>query len=67
MSTILGFDFNGTLTYMLSVALPKNIIYLFPQSILLYYFLKGLCPVLKRRNIIYNDEKLKYDDEPIKE
>lgn len=67
MSTILGFDFNGTLTYILSVALPKNIIYLFPQSILLYYFLKGLCPVLKRRNIIYNDEKLKYDDEPIKE
>jgi ECF transporter S component (folate family) len=60
MSSILGFDFAGTVTYMLSVALPKNIIYLFPQAILMYYFLKGLSPVLKRRNIIYNNEPMKY-------
>ena len=47
-----GLTFEATLTYMGLVALPKNIIYLIPQSILLYGFLKAAVPLLVRRGLV---------------
>lgn len=38
--------------YMITIALPKNIIYLFPQVILLYFFLKTTIPLLIRKKIV---------------
>ena len=42
----------ATITYMYAVTLPKNIIYLIPQSILLYGFLKMAVPMLTKKNIV---------------
>lgn len=39
-------------SYMLLLSLPKNIVYLLPQSILLYYVIKATTPVLNRFNLI---------------
>ena len=38
--------------YMVTIALPKNIIYLFPQVLLLYFFLKSILPLLIRKHIV---------------
>ncbi len=35
----------GFQTYLLTISLPKNIVYLLPQSILLYLVFKAVCPV----------------------
>ena len=43
---------DATITYMNVVCLPKNIIYLIPQSALLYFFLKVSVPLLIKRNIV---------------
>lgn len=45
-----------TIVYMLVASLPKNIIYLIPQSILLYIVFKGVLPLLGRSKLI--DEKI---------
>lgn len=38
--------------YMVTIALPKNLVYLFPQTILLYFFLKTTIPLLIRKKLI---------------
>ena len=39
-------------SYMLLLSLPKNIVYLIPQTLLLYFVLRGVIPVLIRFNFI---------------
>ena len=41
--------------YMIFVSLPKNLLYLIPQSLLLYFVLKVLMRVFKQANVIYSD------------
>jgi ECF transporter S component (folate family) len=45
-------NFSATLAYMISVTLPKNIIYLFPQAFILYLFLLLVLPLFEKKNII---------------
>lgn len=51
-----SFDFNSYLEkvkyYMFYYSLPKNLIYLLPQSFLLYYVIKITSPILTRYKII---------------
>ncbi len=47
-----GLSFDATITYMTIISLPKNIIYLIPQSILLYFFLRLAVPLLVKKNIV---------------
>lgn len=46
------FTFPATITYMITITLPKNIVYLFPQSILLYVFLILVLPLFEKKNIV---------------
>lgn len=46
------FPLPATITYMVTITLPKNIIYLFPQSILLYGFLILVLPLFEKKNIV---------------
>ena len=39
-------------SYLVLLSLPKNVIYLLPQSLLLFYVIKAVCPVLNRFNLI---------------
>lgn len=39
-------------SYLVLLSLPKNVIYLLPQSLLLFYVIKAVCPVLSRFNLI---------------
>lgn len=59
-----NFDFNDYLVkvkaYMLLLSLPKNLVYLLPQSLLLYYVIKVTTPILIRFNIV--DKKYKNDN-----
>lgn len=43
---------SGVYLYMVTIALPKNIVYLFPQVILLYFFLKATVPLLIRKKLV---------------
>jgi TRAP-type C4-dicarboxylate transport system permease small subunit len=45
-------NYEATITYMTLISLPKNIIYLIPQSLLLYFFLRAATPLLIRKNIV---------------
>ena len=47
-----GLDFEATITYMNVISLPKNIIFLIPQALLLYFFLKVAVPLLTRKNFV---------------
>jgi len=47
-----GLNYEGVMTYMLTISLPKNIIYLVPQSIILYLFFRLVVPLLKKNSII---------------
>lgn len=42
-------------TYILITSLPKNLVYLIPQALFLYYFIKVLSRALKYSNIINRD------------
>ena len=42
-------------SYVLLMTLPKNLLYLLPQSLLLYYVIKGVLPVLERFKLIEKD------------
>lgn len=44
--------FEATIDYMLFISLPKNLLYLIPQSALMYVFLKAVIPVLRARKLI---------------
>lgn len=45
-------NLEATIAYMSVVSLPKNIIYLIPQSLLLYFFLRLAVPLLTKKNIV---------------
>ncbi|MGL4949109.1 MAG: folate family ECF transporter S component [Anaeroplasmataceae bacterium] len=45
----------GYLVYLLSYSLPKNIIYLIPQSLILFLLLKPLFRVFKQSNLISSE------------
>lgn len=47
-----NFTFPATITYMITITLPKNIIYLFPQSVFLYIFLILVLPLFEKKNIV---------------
>ena len=49
---ISNFSLPATITYMVTITLPKNIIYVFPQSILLYGFLILVLPLFEKKNIV---------------
>jgi len=53
---IYNLSIDETLAYLILTSLPKNIIYLLPQSILLYVVLKSLGKVLARFG--YIDDKI---------
>ena len=42
-------------SYVLLMTLPKNLLYLLPQSLLLYYVIKGVLPVLYRFKLVEKD------------
>ncbi len=45
-----NFTLDQTFVYMYTIALPKNVVYLLPQSILLYIVMKYLLPVFSTLN-----------------
>ena len=49
---VAGYNMTQTLYYMLLFSLPKNLIYLIPQSLLLFAVFKLLMPVLSRFGLI---------------
>ena len=55
---------DATIVYMFAVSLPKNIVYLFPQSLLLYFFLKASVPLMIRKGLVPKEVLLKKDNEP---
>ena len=46
------FSLDAYITYMLMISLPKNLIYLLPQSILLFLILKAVSNPLKHFNLV---------------
>ena len=44
--------FEGVRDYFMYISLPKNIIFLIPQAILMFMFLKMIKPILKGRKIV---------------
>ena len=53
-----GFNWDQTMTYMIFTSLPKNLIYLLPQSILLFVFVKALTKPLLSLNAISEEQAL---------
>ncbi len=51
-----GLGYDAFMTYVLTISLPKNIIYLLPQSLLLFFVLKALANPLYHLNLI--DERV---------
>lgn len=49
---IMNYDLETIKAYALIIELPKNLIYLLPQSILLFMFLKFISPILYRNKYI---------------
>ena len=49
---IMNYDYETIKAYALVIELPKNIIYLLPQSLLLFIFLKFVSPILYRYKYI---------------
>ncbi len=47
-----NYDVSTTMSYMLVYSLPKNLIYLLPQTLVLYLVLKATTPILKRLNYL---------------
>lgn len=45
---IKNFNFYQTLLYMITLSLPKNILFLIPQSLLLFIVFKGVIPILSK-------------------
>ena len=55
-SIMYGLSYDATMTYLLLTSLPKNIIYLLPQSLLLFFVLKAVSRPLYHLNLI--DERI---------
>lgn len=50
-----GFTIETYLSYMLIISLPKNLFYLLPQSIVLFFVIKALAKPMRRMNLIEED------------
>ena len=57
-------SFDATIVYMFAVCLPKNILYLIPQTLLLYFFLRASVPLVIRKGLVPKNVLLKKDNEP---
>ena len=55
-SMLYKLSYEATITYLFTIALPKNIIYLLPQSIVLYIIIKAMAGPLKMFNLL--DEEI---------
>jgi ECF transporter S component (folate family) len=55
-SIMYGLSYDATMTYLLLTSLPKNIIYLLPQSLLLFFVLKAVSRPLYHLNLM--DERI---------
>ena len=49
---ILGFDFQALLTYIVTISFPKNLLYLIPQSLVLYFVIKSVSIPLSKMGLI---------------
>ena len=49
---ILGFDFQALLTYIVTISFPKNLLYLIPQSLVLYCVIKSVSIPLSKIGLI---------------
>ena len=56
---VASLNHDATMTYFYTVSLPKNIVYLLPQSALLYLVFKAVVPILK--TLGYVDERISDD------
>ena len=56
---ISNFTFDAFMTYMLTISLPKNIVYLLPQSLLLFFVLKTVSIPLFHMNLM--DERISHN------
>jgi ECF transporter S component (folate family) len=54
-SMVYDLSYEATMAYLYTIALPKNIIYLLPQSIVLYLIIKALAGPLKMFNLLDDD------------
>ena len=48
----MGWKVDASLLYMWAIEIPKNIIYLIPQTILLYIFLRAASVLLIKKGMI---------------
>ncbi len=53
---ISNFNYDQTITYMLTISLPKNLVYLLPQSLVLFIVLKAVLRPISSFNLV--DEKI---------
>ena len=53
---VAGYHWDQTFAYMFVFVLPKNIVYLIPQSTILYLTIKAISPILSKFNFI--DERI---------
>ena len=53
---MLGLGYDAFMTYLLTISLPKNIVYLLPQSLLLFFVLKAVSMPLYHLNLM--DERI---------
>ncbi|MCR5349929.1 MAG: folate family ECF transporter S component [Acholeplasmatales bacterium] len=51
----MGLNFKATKVYFLTISLPKNLVYLLPQALLLYFVLKALAIPLEALGLIESD------------
>ena len=49
---IYSLNYNAFMTYMLTISLPKNLVYLLPQSLLLFFVLKAVTVPMSAMNLI---------------
>ncbi len=47
--------FNAVGIYMIGISLPKNIIFLIPQSLLLFIFIRAVLPIVKGRGLVSDE------------
>lgn len=45
-------SYEGTIQYMYTISLPKNIIYLIPQALFMYFFLRLSVPLMVRTGLV---------------
>lgn len=58
-SIMLGLSFEASITYLLVTSLPKNVIYLLPQSVLLFFVMKAVSMPLYYMKLI--DRRIAYN------